>query len=95
MISSITNRPEPVGNANTIAGLVIVFVKVLVAWLTIAGYIDWGEAEQVAFVAMVVAGVDVAVVVVSLFLATRWSRSLVTPLVSPMDNQGRALVPKE
>lgn len=78
------SRREPVA----VAGAVIAFVKILLTWLVVMGWIDLTQEQEQATVMISVAAVDLLTVL----LATYWSRRQVTPLRAPRDNTGAPLV---
>lgn len=81
-------RPQPVMNHATAATAVIVLVKAAVAMATAIGWIEWDTAQQAAMNAFVIAAVDATVVIFSAWQG----HNLVTPLESPVDENGNPLV---
>ena len=85
-------RPEPVMNNTYIASTLVTFVKVLVLFLTAIGVLDWSETVQTLLQAVVIAGVDVAILFWVMYQRVRPN---VTPVQDPQiqDTETGAMVP--
>ena len=83
----MNNRPEPVFKANAVAGLVIVLVKALLAVVVSMGWVDLSNDQQLLWVGLSVAVVDLVVI----FTAAYVGRQQVTPIIDPRDEEGNEL----
>lgn len=84
----MNDRPEPVMNYATVATAIIVLVKAAVAMATVMGWIEWDTTQRAAVNAFVVALIDGAIILWSMWQA----RSLVTPTADPRDEHGNSLL---
>lgn len=86
-MQNFTKRPEPVMNRGLVAALLITFVKAGVAFGTAVDVLQWDSAQQSAFNAFAIAGIDVAIVLIVLWRG----RGKVTPVEDARDDAGRKL----